>query len=103
MTIDRFFDKNYNHSIGNTMTAMIKDVSGWHNGRNVDRPVIGNKETIRSLLAAYGLSTMPVMPRKNQVSSVANALHLVTVAWLPNTAPNGRDRLFELVHSMKKV
>lgn len=78
----------------------IKDVSGWHNGRNIDRPVVGTKETIRTILAAYGLSTMPVLPRKNQVSLVANALHLVTVAWLPNTAPNGRDRLYELVHSM---
>jgi hypothetical protein len=83
------------------MAAIIKDVSGFHQGRSIDPPVVGTKETIRRLLAAYSISTMPVMPRKNQVMSVANVLHLVTVAWLPNTAPNGRDRLFELVHSMK--
>lgn len=85
------------------MAAIIKDVSGWHNGRNVDPPIVATKDTIKRLLLSYGLSTMPVMPRKNKVYSLANNLHLVTVAWLPYTAPNGRDRLFELVHSMPKV
>ena len=82
---------------------MIVDVSGWHKDRLIDRPFIGTKTTIKVLLAGYGLNTMPVFPRKGKTYVAQNNLHLVTVSWLDHKAPNGRDRLFQLVHSMPKV